>query len=96
MIITLTSDIEQALREQAQKKGTTPELLALESLRGQFVVPVGGIPPDEEAENLADFLAGHIGVIRSSEQVPGGAQMSEKSGLKFAAGMAEKRQRGHL
>lgn len=82
MIITLAPDLEHALREQAQKKGTTPELLALESLREQFVVPVGSTPPDGEAETLADFLSGHIGVIRSSEQVPGGARMSENSGAK--------------
>lgn len=96
MIITLTPDLEQALREQAQKKGTTPELLALESLREQFVAPVGSTPPDGEAATLADFLSGHIGVIHSSEQVPGGARMSENSGSKFAAGMVEKRQRGRL
>lgn len=37
MIVTLTPDIEQALTEQAQQQGTTPEQLALDSLRQQFV-----------------------------------------------------------
>jgi hypothetical protein len=96
MIITLTSDIEQALREQAQKKGTTPELLALESLREHFVAPVESPISGEDGATLVDFLSGHIGVIRSSEHVPGGARMSENSSSKFAAGMAEKRRRGHL
>jgi hypothetical protein len=37
MILALTSDIEQALVEEAHKLGTTPEQLALDSLRERFV-----------------------------------------------------------
>ena len=95
MIITLTSDIEKELVKQARKKHTTPELLALEILRNQFVPPIE-TSYAEESENLADFLAEHIGVIHSSEQIPGGARMSEGSGRKSAAGMIEKRQQGRL
>lgn len=96
MIITVTPEIEQALREQAQKKGTTPELLAIESLRERFVPPAEDTHPERGAESLADFLADHIGVICSSERIPGGAQMSQESGQKFVAGMVEKRQRRRL
>jgi hypothetical protein len=35
-------------------------------------------------------------VLSSSEYVPGGARMSEKTGKDFADGMIEKRQQGHL
>jgi len=45
MIITLPPDIEQVLVEYARKQGTTPELLALDSLRERFMpspLPKGG------------------------------------------------------
>ena len=45
-------------------------------------------------ESLADFLQPHIGVLHSSEHVPGGARMSEDSSKKFAVGLlSEHRQR---
>ena len=37
MIIELTPDIEQALADEARKLGTTPEQLAVDSLRERFV-----------------------------------------------------------
>lgn len=35
--ITLPPDLEQSLAEEADKRGTAPELLALDSLRQLFV-----------------------------------------------------------
>ena len=96
MTITLTPDIENALVDQASKQGTTPEQLALESLRERFVASVDEGNPTDGAKTLADYLADHIGVIHSSEHVPGGARMSEDTGKKFAEGMVEKRRRGKL
>ena len=96
MTITLTPDIENALVEQAKEHGTTPEQLALESLRERFVEPCEEGAPTSGAETLADYLADHIGVIHSSEHIPGGARMSEDTGKKFAEGMIEKRKRGKL
>jgi hypothetical protein len=92
MIINLTPDIEQALAEEAGKLGTTPEQLVLERLREHF--ERGETPPFPATgqETLADFLRGHIGVLHSSEHVPGGARMSEASGKKFAAGLVAQRQ----
>ena len=87
MIITLTPDIEQALATEARKLGTTPEQLALDSLRERFVPAEAAVAPAEEPATLADFLSGHLGVLHSSEYVPGGARMSEASGRKFAAGL---------
>ena len=96
MTITLTPDIESALVEQAKEHGTTPEQLALESLRERFVTPSEQSAPTDGAETLYDRLKDHIGVINSGEHVPGGARMSEETGKKFAAGMVEKRRRGRL
>ena len=87
MIITLTPDIEHRLVEQARKQGTTPEQLAIDSLREYLGPAVSHDMPAETPETLADFLREHIGVLHSSEHVPGGAHMSENSSKKFAAGL---------
>lgn len=96
MNIVLTPDIERALAEQARMHGTTPEMLALDSLRERFVAPAPQEISAEGQGTLADFLNGYIGVLHSSEYIPGGAHMSEKSGKKFAAGMVKKRHQGRL
>jgi hypothetical protein len=92
MIITLTPDIEQALVAAARKRGLTPEQLALDSLRERFLSPESEPSPAAEQGTLADFLGGHVGVLHSSEYVPGGARLSEDSGRKFAAGLVAQRQ----
>ena len=92
--ITLPPELERAVTERAQQQGTTPELVALDTLRQQLL-PVAPSPP-VEGQTLADFLGEFIGCIHSSERVPGGAQMSVDTGKKFAAGMVKKRQEGRL
>ena len=96
MEITLPFDIENALTKQAWRQGTTPEMLALNALQERFVSSMEIETPIEKEETLADFLAGHIGVLSSSEHVPGGARMSKNCGKKFAAGLLKKRQEGRL
>lgn len=89
--ITLTPDMERALTEQARKLGTTPEQLIIDSLREQLATTTD--TPADAAGSLADLLQDHIGVLHSSEHVPGGARMSEGTGRTFAAGLAEQRRR---
>ena len=81
MVITLTPDLENALAERARKLGTTPEALALASLRERFAPA----PPPKLQGTMADYLKDFIGVLHSSEFVKGGAQMSVDTGKKFAA-----------
>ena len=93
--ITLPPEIEETVAQQAQRQGTTTELLALDVLRKTF--PPAIEPPEEKAgTSLFDLLSGHIGVIHSSEHVPGGAQVATDSGRKFADGMVRKRREGKL
>lgn len=94
MTITLTLEIESALAQHAQKIGSPPELLALKVLEEQLLVSREDMeePPGANGQTLFDFLRGHLGVLSSSEHVPDGAQLSEKSGKKFAALMEQKRQ----
>ncbi len=96
LTLTLTRDIEQALAEEAGDRGTTPELLALDSLRKRFLARRAHQGPARDSGSLAELLDGHLGVLHSGERVPGGAEMSEDGGTKFAAGMVEKRRRGRL
>lgn len=99
MKISVPPDIERALTARARALGTTPEILAVDSLRERFSSqsdldeePAG----TSKANTLADLLDGYIGILHSSERVPGGAQLSEDSGKKFADGLARKRAAGRL
>jgi hypothetical protein len=94
MNIALTPEIENALATEAEKQGTTPELLALDALRKRFVAPHENGASEPSVGNLADFLAGHIGVLSSSEFIAGGANMSVDCGKKFAAGLSSRRKNG--
>ena len=91
MIITLTPDLEQAIAAEARKLGRTPEQLALDSLRERFLSPESDLSPQGEPATLVDFLGGDLGVLHSSEHVPGGARLSEERGRKFAAALITQR-----
>lgn len=93
LTITLPPELERTVTEQAQRQGTTPQLLVLDELRHRFA-PAHSTPP--VGGNLADFLGEFVGCIHSGDQIPGGAQMSTVTGSKFAAGMVKKRQEGQL
>ena len=93
MRITVPPDLESALTEQARKKGKAPEDLALDTLRERFVPSP---PSGDSTDTLADYLASHLGVLSSSEFVPGGADMSAHCGKKCADALTEKRKQGRL
>jgi hypothetical protein len=87
--ITIPPEIEGPLAEEARLRGTTPELLALDCLRREFVPPKAN-GPENSAANLAEYLRDFIGVIQSDERVPGGAQMSTESSKKFSRILRER------
>jgi hypothetical protein len=87
IIISLPPDIEGPLTEEAQRQGTTPTLLALNSLRELFgPTPVSDEPAGENS-TLFDFLADHIGTVKGSTEA-----FSDSCGQRFAEGLAEKQQ----
>jgi hypothetical protein len=99
LTITLTADIEKGLVEQAGEMGTSPEALAIETLRSRFAPPstAGAEEPGAAGRgSLADLLGDFIGCIASEEHVPGGAQMSKEPGKQFAEGLLEKRRQRQL
>ena len=86
--ITLPVEIEGPLAEEARRRGTTPERLALEALRLRFVSS-GASPTGSPLEsNLADFLDGYVGVVAGSTE-----PLSERCGERFAHGLAEEKLR---
>ncbi len=96
MKLYVTADIEQALVEQAKLQGTTPEQLALEGLRRQFVHPMPNEHSADAPGTLADYLAEAIGVLHSHEYIPGGAGLSENTGGAFTKALVKKQRQGHL
>lgn len=91
--ITLSADehLIEAANQRAAEEHTT--------LNEQFQLWLKHYVQHEQQAaqgTLADFLQGHIGVLHSSEYMPGGARMSVDSGKKFAAGLLKKRQQEKL
>lgn len=74
MTITLTPDIEAAVAEKAHQQGTSPETLALNSLRETFVAkathrPVTLIEPRDEWERRLANIGVETGISLTDEQV---------------------------
>jgi hypothetical protein len=88
--ITLPPEVEGPLTEEARRKGTTPELLAVDCLRQLFT----SSPTTEtlvEGETLFDFLTGYAGTVSGTTEA-----LSENCGQRFGQGLVEKQRRGHV
>jgi hypothetical protein len=82
--ITLPPEVEGPLAEEAQRQGTTPELLAIACLRILFVPRPTGEQPSE-GETLSDFLAGYVGTVSGATEA-----LSENCGRRFVQRLVEK------
>lgn len=89
MTISLPPEIEGPLSEHARQRGTTPESLALETLRTAFATTTS--PSSPEDRTLYDRLAPYVGAVSGS-----GEASSENCGEHFTDYLVEKRRRGHL
>jgi hypothetical protein len=67
MVITLSPELETALREQASRQGISPEALALKALRERFIE--SSIQPRDEWERRLLSVASDCGVSLSNEAV---------------------------
>jgi hypothetical protein len=52
MVITLTPELETALKELANREGIAPEILALKTLRERLIGPTDAVVPRDEWERL--------------------------------------------
>ena len=77
-------EIEAALAEAAKRQGTTPELLAVESLRKLYAPATE--PAAANGATLHDYLEGYIGTISGTSQ-----PLSEDTGRRFTEMLAEER-----
>ena len=93
--ITLPSDLALAITEQAERQGTTLEMLALDKLNATFL-PAHAAEVTSDGETMADFLKDFIGCIDSREVVPGGVNMSEFTARKFGEILKNKHEAGKL
>jgi hypothetical protein len=62
MVITVGSELETALNEEAQRLGVPPEVLALEALRERFLTPVPADESRDEWERRLRQVATDCGV----------------------------------
>ena len=85
--ITIPTELEAPLAAAAKQHGTTPELLAVESLRRMYA-PSAGRQTSDIGGTLAEFLRGYVGAISGSSE-----SWSEKTGRRFTDVLLEERQR---
>ncbi len=62
MVITLTPELEAALKEQARRRDAAPEALALDALRERFLGPIALPEPRDEWGRRLRGLAIDCGV----------------------------------
>jgi hypothetical protein len=81
--IVVPDELAGPLAEEAGRRGTTPELLALEGVRRVLLAPSEVVPAEG---SLLDFLSGHLEPVDGSSE-----PWSQACGRKFADGLAERR-----
>lgn len=87
--ITLPSDIEMPIAEEARRLGTTAELLAIESLRRLFFSVM--TDKTSEKETLFEYLSGCIGTVDGTTEA-----LSENCGKRFTESLVRKKHRMNL
>ena len=80
LVLELTPEIEVALREEAERQGTTPELLAEKALRDRFATQ----PNLPESQTAYEALKPFIGRFHS-----GKGNLSQNTGEQFAQIVAD-------
>lgn len=84
--LAIPPEIEGPLVKEARRLGTTPEQLALETLRREFVSTTS--VEGQTESTLHDFLDGYVGTVNGSSDA-----FSERCGERFAEGLVEPERR---
>ncbi len=88
--IIIPPDLEQAILEEAERRGVAPEAVAVDSLRRLFATPGRGGELSGDG-SLVDFLGPYIGTVSGASEA-----FSEASGRRFADGLVEEYERGRV
>jgi hypothetical protein len=83
MTIHLPPEISTPLAAEADRLGTTPELLAVEAVRRSLPQPAAD---RQDAKNLREYLQGRLRPVRGSSEA-----FSQDCGKRFADGLAADR-----
>lgn len=103
--ISLPTEIEAALSEEAERLGVTAESLAMNLLeerlrpKEQNASPPTGAGPKEvkeEPKTLADFLKGYVGTVHRSKGTGKKSNLSEHTGKVFTEIVVQKHREGRL
>ena len=81
LVLELGQEVEAALRDEAERQGTTPELLAKKALRDRFAAP----RVLSEGQSAYEALKPFIGRFHS-----GKGNLSQNTGEQFAQIVARK------
>lgn len=69
MTISLTPELEAALARHARQQGTTPEALAIETLREKFIASLLNVETQDDWEELILSTGTETGVSLTNEAV---------------------------
>jgi hypothetical protein len=102
--ISLPTEIEAALSEEAERLGVTAETLAADLLEERLgpnkqdtsPVDAGSKDVKEEPKTLADFLKGYVGNVDSSKETGKKSNLSEHTGKVFTEIVVQKHREGRL
>ncbi|MBW3623758.1 MAG: hypothetical protein KY468_10170 [Armatimonadetes bacterium] len=89
--IDLTPEVEQRLREEAEKQGQDLSAFTRSLIEERLGIGPNGNGGDSSDETLDKALAGHIGLIDV-----GPSELPQKSGNAFSDGLVEKYRRQGL
>jgi hypothetical protein len=84
--INIPTELELGLSEAARRQGTTPEVLAIETLR-RIYAPAS-THEDGNGKSLADFLEGYVGTVAGVAE-----PLSEDTGRRFSDTLQKDRER---
>ncbi|HEY2410663.1 MAG TPA: hypothetical protein VGI40_00390 [Pirellulaceae bacterium] len=86
--------MELALENEAVRRGTTPQMLALKIIESQL--PAASIEESAKVQTLYDFLKPHLDSLPEPPPDAPQTNYSQDTGRKFAEAMVEKHRQGRL
>jgi len=96
MTIELSAQLETALAHEAERRGTTPQALAVRMIESQLPPsPVRShAASDEQPRTMHDVWSSHIGAVASEPGDDANGRLSQETGRRFTELLIEQRRQG--